>query len=164
MKYTIFAIVSTILVIISWLLSPILAGISMALDTPKLPWGLQWFSTVDDDLDGGQHQNHYPTGATGWSLWWQRTRWICRNPAQGFQTFLLGYSATNYYLVNDEELIGGSRYREWKDVNGHTIFADQRQVRLAGKYYLKQWFGWALKPSINRFTFKFVPISIEVRK
>ena len=178
MKYALFAAVSTAFVLLAWVLAPLLAGLSMLLrliapfldwfkihvNTARLPFGLQWFSTVDDDLDGGQHQNHYPRGATGWRLWWQRTRWIYRNPAQGFQAYLLGYSATNHYLAVDRVTANGGRYREWRGLRPRVVYARQVNVRLTDRYYIKMWFGWALKANMNRFTLKFVPFSIGVTK
>lgn len=166
LRYTLFAIASTALVILAWLFSPILSAISVAFNLKRLPFGLQYFSTVDDDLDGGQHQNHYPAHSSRWELWWQRTRWIIRNPAQGFQVYWFGYSATGYYLVLARVGSDGvsSPYRVWKNAKGHTLFAYQPRIDITRKYYVKMWYGWAKKENINRFSFKFVPFSIGVNK
>lgn len=147
-RYILFAIISTVFVLLAWLLSPALAALSL-LTGPKLPLGLQWFGTVDADLDGGQHQHadKYPSGVTGWRLWWQRTTWICRNPAQGFQTYLLGYDARGYFLVFDETK-EGARTRVWRRLGYGQIFSYQTGGA---------WFGWAFKPGINRFSLKFIP-------
>ncbi|WP_445974361.1 DUF7338 family protein [Rhizobium bangladeshense] len=59
------------------------------------------FSTLDADLDGGigQGVRGYRADITGWRLWWQRTCWICRNPAHGWQSELLGMQAFGTILL-----------------------------------------------------------------
>lgn len=157
-RYILFAIVSTLLVLLAWLLSPLLAGLSVLLDRNTIGW----FGTVDDTMDGGQHQHpdRYPAGVTGWRLWWQRTGWICRNPAQGFQAYMLGYAATPFYLVTDEAR-GTMRTRLWRSAAGKRVFSYQWNIPIGGGRHIKMWFGWALKASINRFSLKFIPFGVS---
>ena len=166
--YCLFAIVSTAPVLIAIVLSPLLAAVSVALRRDTLPFGLQWFSTVDDTLDGGQHQHpkSYPPGATGWRLWWQRTCWIARNPAQGFQVYLLGFDASDMMLIaNDMTGTPGEapycRYRVWRDPEGRRLWSYQRSISIGGRIYVKLWFGWTVKEEIERFSLKFVPFSLS---
>lgn len=120
-------------VLLAFALSPILALISMATG-PVLPGFLQWFSTLDDTLDGGQHQHPdiYPP-ATGIKLWWQRTRWICRNPSHGWQAKVLGFPTVGHVVVSD-----GDRWTVMKDAKGRTYFSFR-------VYSPKIWLGWNKK-------------------
>src|SRR6478752_8245827 len=104
MRYFVFVCMSLFFTVTAYLLSPFLAGLSM-ITGPILPGFLRYWSTVDDDIDGGQHQQpkQYPSGVHGMALWWQRTCWICRNPAQGWQARVLGVPAAGTLLINIEE-------------------------------------------------------------
>lgn len=159
--YCIFAICMLPFLAAAVILAPVLAVYSVAANRRRLPGFLQWFSTVDDDLDGGQHQHpdKYPAGATGFRLWWQRTCWIWRNPAQGFQVYAFGYSMSSSYM---ESQAGGLHWQT--DIfilgNGDRIFSHKRQIPIGGRYYIKMWFGWARKTGIIRYSLKFVPFSI----
>lgn len=119
-QYVIYLPINILLVIASYILSPILAAISF-LSGPKLPGFLQWFSTIDADLDGGisQRIEGYAADAKNFKLWWQRTCWICRNPAHGWQSIVLGFKGEN---------------------KGFTF---KKDVPLFGDYYLKLWLGWS---------------------
>ena len=59
-----------------------------------LPDGLAWFQTFDAPLDAGWLDRYpgyvEPTGV--WSQWWERTKWLYRNPAYGFGYWPLGTS------------------------------------------------------------------------
>ncbi|WP_425335562.1 DUF7338 family protein [Rhizobium leguminosarum] len=44
---------------------------------------LQWFSTPDADIASGVRKDRGISGRSPQPLWWQRTCWICRNPAHG---------------------------------------------------------------------------------
>lgn len=170
--YCVFAVLMGVLILLAWVLSPFLAAVSVVFGVNRLPLGLQWFSTVDDTLDGGQkqHPEKYPQGVGGVSLWWQRMCWICRNPAQGFGVYAFGYSMTSSYMESDDEITLWGKPGEFKQRvlksekiyvlgNGERIFSYQRNVPLFGKYYLKIWFGWARKTIILRYSLKTVPIS-----
>ncbi|QIG73229.1 hypothetical protein EVC02_008 [Rhizobium phage RHph_N17] len=161
-KYSIFAVLAILLVIFAIILSPLLAGLSVIFKLQKLPGFWQWFSTVDDTLDGGQrqHPEKYKAGVRGVPLWWQRTCWICRNPAQGFCVYAFGYPMSMSYLA-DEIVKPHSKYKTYRLGNGDLIFSYQVDVPLFGKRHLKLWFGWARKTSILRYSLKAVPISFD---
>lgn len=165
-KFCIFATLQVPLLFLAVVLSPLLAGASVLFGVKRLPLGLQWFSTVDDTLDGGQkqHPELYPSGVRGASLWWQRTCWICRNPAQGFAVKAFGYSMSSSYMEDEvfKGIHGQAPYVNVKTYilgNGRRIFSYQRNVPIGGRRYIKIWFGWAKKTNILRYSLKLVPIS-----
>jgi hypothetical protein len=134
-RYVLYWPFNILFVLSAFLLSPFLAALSMLQGRPTLPGFLQWWSTVDDTLDGGQHQHPeiYTVGATGFSLWWQRTCWICRNPAHGWGTRLLGFPTSGMTIVS------GTGYDGWtimRAANGSTYFS----YRWDGSR--KLWIGW----------------------
>ncbi|QIG73918.1 hypothetical protein PP935_gp143 [Rhizobium phage RHph_N34] len=147
-RYAVFVPINIILVLLSWILSPFLAIASVVFRVNVLPGFLQWFSTIDDDLDGGQHQLDWPE-VSGLKLVWQRMLWIIRNPAHGWQSKFLGYDIS----------AGTSQiyFRQWKEVarNGEsfkgfiiytgekkTFFTIKADIPVYGNFYLKLWIGW----------------------
>lgn len=168
LTYSVFAAASVFFLVAAVVLAPLLAAWSVLAKRKTLPGVLQWFSTVDDDLDGGQHQHPevFPPGATGRRLWWQRTRWIWRNPAQGFQIYLFGYDAI--YAVETVKRQSGTPKQApfmrlveidaWPDV---TLFSYTRSIPIGGRRYIKVWFGWTKKVPPNRYSLKFVPFSLS---
>ncbi|QIG77544.1 hypothetical protein EVB61_227 [Rhizobium phage RHph_TM21B] len=140
-RYALYLPINLLLVLSAYVFSPILAALSLVTG-PTLPGVLQWFSTTDDDLDGGIHQNvsGYKSGLKGFSLWWQRTCWICRNPAHGWQSNLLGMSVDGFEFIEKID-ISTPKWYLMKN-NKHTFFMWKKDQRLFSKYYLKLWFGW----------------------
>ncbi|WP_315859845.1 hypothetical protein [Rhizobium leguminosarum] len=139
-------------VLLSFLLSPALAAMSL-LTGPRLPGILQWFSTLDADLDGGigQGVKGYRADLTGCRLWWQRTCWICRNPAHGWQSELLGMPAAGSIIVR--QVISDTPKNQWyvmETAKGVRFFCWKRDQPLFGGFYLKLWFGWVNKPYDGR--------------
>lgn len=155
-KYPMMAIIAIIFTLLSWILSPILALYSVIFNVKILPGFLQYFSTLDDDLDGGQHQqpDSYPSGVTGFKLWWQRTCWICRNPSQGWAGRVLGFSDEGFKIISETDGIetmqwssGGDEYFNiMEDANGKRYFTFRKNWKLSKKYYIKTWIGWGYKP------------------
>ncbi len=140
LRYILYWPVNLGLVALAFALSPLLAALSMVLGKPTLPGVLQWFSTLDNTLDGGQKQG-YKLGVTGWKLWWQRTCWICRNPAHGWQSRLLGMSAEALVYLKAPADTDNPRY--WLMANNHhRFFMWKRDQPLFGGWYLKIWLGW----------------------
>ncbi|MBX4954293.1 hypothetical protein HJB76_02135 [Rhizobium lentis] len=134
-------------VLLSYLLSPVLAALSL-LTGPRLPGILQWFSTLDADLDGGigQGVKGYRADLTGWGLWWQRTCWICRNPAHGWQSRLLGMPAAGTIIIKQQ--ITETPKNQWyvmETAKGVRFFCFKRDQPLVGGFYLKIWLGWVNK-------------------
>ncbi|MBY3247429.1 DUF7338 family protein [Rhizobium laguerreae] len=147
LRYVTFFPANLLFVLAAFLLSPLLAAASLLMG-PKLPGFLQWFSTLDADLDGGvaQRVKGYRAGLTGWRLWWQRTCWICRNPAHGWQSELLGMPAAGSTIVS--QVLSETPKNQWyvmETAKGVRFFCWKRDQPLFGGFYLKLWFGWVNK-------------------
>ncbi|PDS45205.1 hypothetical protein CO662_24905 [Rhizobium anhuiense] len=161
-RYLAYLPANLIFVALSYLLSPALAGLSM-LSGPRLPGVLQWFSTLDADLDGGisQRVKGYTPNLTGWSLWWQRTCWICRNPAHGWQSALLGMPAFGTIIA--QQWISEDPKQQFylmQTARGVRFFCFKRDQPLIGGFYLKIWLGWVNKPYDGRnhhYAFQIAP-------
>ncbi|MBY3260372.1 hypothetical protein HFO15_01655 [Rhizobium laguerreae] len=151
-RYLLYFPANLAFVLLSYLLSPALAALSL-LTGPRLPGALQWFSTLDADLDGGisQRVKGYTAGLTGWDLWWQRTCWICRNPAHGWQSELLGMPA--YGTIIAQQWISEDPKQQFylmQTARGIRFFCFKRDQPLFGGFYLKIWLGWVNKPYDGR--------------
>jgi hypothetical protein len=152
MKYPIYVIGKIIFTLLAWILSPFLAAYSVIKNVNVLPGYWQYFSTTDDDLDGGQHQQPeiYPSGVTGFKLWWQRTCWICRNPSGGFDGLLFGFKTDGYKVIWENQPVasigwttGGCLYANvMEDAKGNRFFTYRANISIGSKRYLKIWFGW----------------------
>ena len=138
-KWVIFALMNIAMILVAFALSPIVAAWSVIAGDPN-PRIFAWLYTHDASLDGGQqqHPGQYPPGAKGFALWWQRTCWVCRNPAYGFAAHVIGLSVADT-RVTREVIPDG-----WKN-----RFYDKRSGRLIGFGYRLQtkkrdiWIGWA---------------------
>jgi hypothetical protein len=147
LRYLAYLPANLALVGLAYLLSPLLSALSL-LTGPRLPGILQWFSTLDADLDGGvaQRVQGYKAAQRGWRLWWQRTCWICRNPAHGWQSEVLGMTAEGSVVVR--EMLGDTPKNQWyvmETAHGIRFFCLKRDQPLLGGWYLKLWFGWVNK-------------------
>lgn len=131
LRYLVYWPFNILFVALAYILSPLLAAASVIAGVTTLPGPLQWFSTLDDTLDGGQHQHAeiYPPGVKRFALWWQRTCWICRNPAHGFQSRLLGVPAIGTTIVSQGTHLTVMGY-------GNRIYFSFRL------YSPKVWIGW----------------------
>lgn len=101
-KWAIYGILLLIAKLVAILIAPILALWSVLAGISVLPYPCSLFHTHDDDLDGGQHQLGWPQ-AKSFKLWWQRTRWIMRNPAYGFAANVFGFrfeGVTTVYQID----------------------------------------------------------------
>jgi len=87
------------MLILTYVLAPILGFLSILLNINKYPFPLNFFHTIDDDLDGGQHQLDWNVPSTKFGLGWQRTMWIWRNPASGFNCVCLGLKVSKTKLT-----------------------------------------------------------------
>ena len=151
--YPFMAAALVVLMVLACLLSPFLALYSVIKGVDVLPGLWQGFSTADDTLDGGIHQNEYPDYSK-WGrfwIWWYRTRWICRNPAQGFswrwfRARDLMMKPVFAYDFGDSDIQGISSgyYCTARDAKGRQYFS------LKGKWWPCKWvgfryyFGWKL--------------------
>lgn len=148
-RFIIFTIIAKILTLICYIISPILAAWSVLADIDVLPYPFSLFHTHDNTLDGGQKQG-YEIGVTGWKLWWQRTRWICRNPIYGFNAYVFGFNHEGYSVLEENVPLstqdfgkGGAIYSNvMQAANGKQYFTYRRNYKLPFGYYIKQWIGW----------------------
>lgn len=133
--------------LVAVLAAPFFAALSLALGRDTLPWGLQNLSTLDDTLDGGQHQwpALYPSGVTGAALWWQRTCWIARNPAQGVGLVLLGIPASDVDTVEyrSQPVSEAPGFYYHMSAGRRVGWGYKAYWSLWGTRYVKVWIGWA---------------------
>ena len=157
MLYPFMAAALIVLMVLACLLSPFLAFYSVVKNGGKgvdtLPGFWQGFSTADDTLDGGIHQKEYPDYSKRGRLvvWWYRTCWICRNPAQGFswwwfkaQDLILPPKFAYDFGNSEVSGISSGYYCTAADKRGRQYFS------LKGKWWpckwvgLRYYFGWKL--------------------
>lgn len=99
----------------SWVLAPLLVnwwaplvavptaysdrGVSMK--GWKLPWWLTWFDTFDADLDQGVRDG----SISGRSPYWNRVKWLYRNPGYGFSYWALGaeFAPANWRVLQADD-------------------------------------------------------------
>lgn len=148
--YPIFAILSFLTNLLAWLLCLPIAALSVWLKRDTAPWPLSLLHTVDDTLDGGQHQLGWPV-VSGWRLIWQRSLWIVRNPAGGFDN-LLGLPRGPLTEVVAIKLVAAVGEPGFKQIhvlkyNGHSYFSYRTN---------KLWLGWnPYGPRADTHIFKF---------
>jgi len=143
--------IAWLMTLASYVLSPIIAGISMATGKNVVP-SLGWLYTHDASLDGGieQSKDGYDSAATGWKLWWQRICWICRNPAYGFVAGPLGFSSEGSTLI----LESGKPY---PPVSYWTVNQLKSGRRIFGYRSGSRWCGWKYTPIAGRHQLKSKP-------
>ncbi len=146
-RYVLFTALSMAVNILAYLLSPFLAAYSVRRGIDVLPYPLSLLHTHDNTLDGGQKQG-YEIGGTGWKLWWQRTRWICRNPGYGFDAYILGFDHAGYVVLSESgpapdfsepRAFYSNRMRA---ADGKLYFTWRRNIPLVSGHFLKIWVGW----------------------
>jgi hypothetical protein len=146
-KYLPLAIVSWLMTLITYVVSPWLSLWSVVANISELPKPFNYFYTQNDSLDGGQHQLGYEKGVKGLKLWWQRTRWICRNPAYRFGAEILGFLDEGYKVVwegNKTDFLNdnGDVVTIMEAANGKRYFSYRAHFALGSKHYIKIWLGW----------------------
>lgn len=143
--YVLYSIVGWLSTLVAIVLSPLLAAYSVVAGVSVLPGWLQLLSTPDDDLDGEQHQNHQPP-ASGIRLWWQRTCWICRNPALGVHAEVIGIpvegSSTTIDFESGDSSTTSYRRRATIARGGREYFESVAHFPLARGRYWGWWLGW----------------------
>jgi hypothetical protein len=108
--------------------------------------GLGWFSflhTHDDDVFGSGYSGRAPAG---WLARWKAaTWWMMRNPAYGFDAYVLGFPASRVAgkSVAGTDIRDGILER-YAFANGSTRFFYRRDLyyRTGGSRYIKMQFGW----------------------
>lgn len=170
--YVGFAILVIFLTLLAWILSPFLALYSVKKNVSKLPGIWQWFSTADDDLDGGIHQGEYPDYSewAPWVVWIYRTRWICRNPAQGFSYYLFGARHLTEehptFVYDHQDIKDGVTSGYYCHNMGRLFGCPIRYFSFRGKWWFCKYvgirynFGWKLT---RHDKYKMLVISVTLR-
>lgn len=135
-KWTIYALLSIIINLVSIIISPLIALYSIAVNnaTPKI---FAWFYTHDNSLDGWKVQ--WPeliTETNVFTVWWYRTCWICRNPGYGFAAKVVGIPVKGTICVKIGTFDG------WKN----QFIRDGKFVGFAYRRSTTNWdiwLGWA---------------------
>ena len=128
-KFVVFSIFQLFIDIASYPLAPFVALFSDA--QGNLPGWLSPFGTYDNTLDGddGYKQEHrfFPANANGFERWANRTGWLWRNPAYGFD-LLLGATAQSGYqlIIRGDRRVSDNPYHPgictWKIIrDGKTV-------------------------------------------
>ena len=149
------ALLSWLMKGVACLLSPLIATISMITGKNEVGGILSYFYTHDATLDGGAEGGHdgYDINAKGFKLWWQRIKWICRNPAYKFNAYVLGVDAQTSKIIFAEGL------NDWPNFNYWTVIETKGGWRLFGYRGTKDiWFGWNYIPYGGRHQLKAKPI------
>lgn len=167
LRFIIYLIASWLFILLTWLLSPILAmSCFMVKEDPHKrtnypsehfkPSGprafllkqIWWFQTHDNPLDEWWYGNYVEDSwlkttfsqtdyITKWYVNYKaRLNWLCRNPAYGFQFFLLGYDFNNVkYIVKKDEDI------KWKTgVNNTSYWITSNENDQYGFQFKTQWY------------------------
>lgn len=152
--YPFYAILSWTMTLLTWALSPVLSAWSVIADINVLPYPFNLFHTHDNTLDGGQKALGWEKGVTGFKLWWQRVKWLCRNPGYGFNAYIIGFKAEGSKIIWSVS-IGDRKFDKggsviyavvMEDAKGDRYWSYRRDYDLPGKFFCKQWFGWHYYP------------------
>lgn len=133
---------SILFLLLATILSPILP--LFASKDGWLPHWLWWFQTPDFSLDGDEgfkteHAPYKGESLTAWQIYYNRLRWLWRNPAYGFDWGVLAY-----YPESGDELKVWGRGK----VNGNVVKDDPILVTgwlpYGGWYFAKRGYAWQL--------------------
>lgn len=123
---------------VAYVNSPFIAGYSVLTGKKNVGGFWSYLYTHNASLDGGVEQGvkSYDPDAKGFKLWWQRTRWVCRNASYKFRAKILGYKAPAVFV----DL--GNGWRILEDSEGNRFFEIRTKINLTDKYRLRVWLGW----------------------
>lgn len=144
--------ISWLVTLTAWALSPLIATISMITGKNEVGGLLAYLYTHDASLDGGvgDHIRGYGPNAKGFKLWWQRVRWICRNPGGRFNGFILGYPSDGSTMI----FKSGEPY---PPVHYWTVNELKSGRRIFGYRHKGRWFGWKHEAIAGRYLLKAKP-------
>ena len=133
--YILLAIIQLAIGIVSFPLAPLVALFCDA--NGNLPYWLSLFQTYDNTCDGddGYKQEHrfFPNNANAFQVWANRTGWLWRNPAYGFD-MLLGANVEigDVLIISGDRATGDNPYHQ-----GYCSWRLYRNNKLVGfQYYL----------------------------
>jgi hypothetical protein len=147
--YPLYALVSWTVTLLSFALSPLIAGISMVTGKKDVGGPLSYFYTHNASLDGGVEQGvkGYDKDATGLSLFWQRVCWICRNPGYKFGSHVLGFKGEGSKVLFNDGV--------W------SIVQSPKGNKYFGYRDPKKWLGWSYKTYAGYHQLKSKPYSFK---
>jgi hypothetical protein len=139
--FLLFAPLLWIATLLAFVFSPVIAGISMVTGKNTVGGILSYLTTHNATLDGGIDQGviGYEPNLSGWRLWWQRTCWVCRNPAYKFAALVLGFPTEGSKVVFES----GSKdkpYSYW------SVIETASGARYFGYRGGGTWIGWNYRP------------------
>jgi hypothetical protein len=131
-QYIFLAIIQLVIDIVSYPLAPFVA--LFCNKNGNLPYWLSLFQTYDNTCDGdnGYKEEHrfFPNNANAFEIWANRTGWLWRNPAYGFD-MLLGVTVkpTDVMVIFGDRATGDNPYHAglctWKLYRNNKLIAFQ---------------------------------------
>jgi hypothetical protein len=102
-EYAYLAFINLLFTGLAYLLAPVVT--LFCKEDGYLPNWLCWFQTFDAPLDAGVRDG-YPGFDPAGSRWWNRTKWLWRNPAYGFCYWPLGipFVASEWTVSCDKQI------------------------------------------------------------
>jgi hypothetical protein len=144
-KYPAWFLVAVISILIAYINSPLIAAYSVIKGVKNVGgfWGQLY--THDASLDGGIEQNieGFEATAKGFKLFWQRTVWICRNPAYRFRAEKLGAGKEAVFIWKEGEGLSPPNF--WyvmETPDGKRYFGHRADYHYKKGKYIKHWIGW----------------------
>lgn len=142
--YPFMALVSVFFALLTWVLSPVLALLVQA--DGNLPKYLYWFQTFDNPVTAGKSAPYnWP-----YSQYVCNVLWLIRNPAYGFDMFLLGasFQADEWTVVVDTP-------------NKFFAYSKWGAFSYRGAYFKWGWKAWARLSGVPNWTqYNRVPICV----
>lgn len=147
-------LLSWLMVGVAYGLSWLVALISVVRGTKDVGGPLSYLYTHNASLDGGVEQgvSGYLPNLTGFRLWWQRTCWVCRNPAYKFNAYILGFDDEGAVVIFDNGIIHRNKpFGYWYvvEAKGGRRFFGYRGERA--------WIGWNYREYGGRHQIKCKP-------
>ena len=115
------------------------AGWAAIVNQTTLPGPFSLLHTHDTDIYGSGFTNE-PAPKTITGRWLRAMWWMCRNPAYGFDAFVLGFPAKADAPKWAEEI--GFGFFRFVSADGRRLWSYRRNIPLTGSRYCKVWFGW----------------------
>jgi hypothetical protein len=140
--YPFAALLSMAFALLTWVLAPVLPLFVQS--DGNLPRYLYWFQTFDNTFTSG------PV-SVGWTpSYWSSVLWLWRNPAYGFDMFLLGcpFQASDWTVVHDTPNLFFA-YSKWGAFS------------YRGAWFKWGWKAWARLSGVPNWTaYDRVPITV----
>jgi len=147
--YPFMALLSVFFTLLTWILAPILAVLVKS--DGNLPKYLYWFQTFDNPVTAGENEPfNWLMSPYSYTPYWAKVMWLWRNPAYGFDMFLLGASFTpgEWTVVVDQP-------------NRFFAYSKWGAFSYRGTYFKWGWKAWArLSGEPNWTQYNKVPICV----